>query len=575
MLFSFGQNFGLLTDRLELPRSGLFLGLKNRAFNMTLKLALAQINLVVGDIKANCAKIIQSALYAKEQLHADLVVFPELSVTGYPPEDLLLRADFIAQARQAVNEIARQTIGIDVVLGYPDIYQDKLYNSAAVLRDGVILARYRKNALPNYGVFDEKRYFTADNRRCLFTLKDTLIGMTICEDVWQAGILADNKQAGAEIVLTLNASPFHAGKIHQRESVVTDQVRALELPLVYVNLVGGQDELIFDGASFVTNQHGEIVFRAEEFKEQISVVEFERSQSDNKITPIKSTCARLYNEISSEYQALVLGIKDYVRKNGFQGAILGLSGGIDSALVLALAVDALGHDKVEAVLLPSRYTQDMSNEDAVSEAEALGVHYHSIPIEPAVSAFTGMLADVFAGTAKDTTEENIQARCRGVILMAMSNKQGKLLLTTGNKSEMSVGYATLYGDMAGGFAPIKDVPKLLVYQLAHYRNSLSPVIPERVITRPPSAELAPDQIDEDSLPPYDILDPILELYVEQDQSADQIIAAGFSKEDVARAISLVDRNEYKRRQSPPGIRITPRAFGRDRRYPITSGYRGI
>jgi NAD+ synthase (glutamine-hydrolysing) len=316
------------------------------------------------------------------------------------------------------------------------------------------------------------------------------------------------------------------------------------------------------------------VFRAEEFKEQISVVEFVRS-SDNKPKPIKSTCAPVYNEISSEYQALVLGIQDYVRKNGFQGAILGLSGGIDSALVLALAVDALGHDKVEAVLMPSRYTQDMSNEDAILEAEALGVHYHSIPIEPAVTAFSGMLTDVFAGTAKDTTEENIQARCRGVILMAMSNKRGKLLLTTGNKSEMSVGYATLYGDMAGGFAPIKDVPKLLVYQLAHYRNSLSPVIPERVITRPPSAELAPDQIDEDSLPPYDILDPILERYVEQDQSADQIIAAGFSKEDVARAISLVDRNEYKRRQSPPGIRITPRAFGRDRRYPITSGYRGI
>jgi NAD+ synthase (glutamine-hydrolysing) len=541
---------------------------------MTLKIALAQVNLVVGDIKVNSAKIIQSALYAKDQLHADLVVFPELTVTGYPPEDLLLRPDFIAQAIKAISEVARRTIGIDVVLGYPDNYQDKLYNSAAVLRDGVVLTRYRKNALPNYGVFDEKRYFAADNQICLFTLKDTVIGLTICEDIWQSGILESNKRAGAEIVLTLNASPFHAGKIHQRETIVVDQVKALELPLVYVNLVGGQDELIFDGASFVVDPLGDVVFRAEEFKEQISVVEFVRS-SDNKPKPIKSTCAPVYNEISSEYQALVLGIQDYVRKNGFQGAILGLSGGIDSALVLALAVDALGHDKVEAVLMPSRYTQDMSNEDAILEAEALGVHYHSIPIEPAVTAFSGMLTDVFAGTAKDTTEENIQARCRGVILMAMSNKRGKLLLTTGNKSEMSVGYATLYGDMAGGFAPIKDVPKLLVYQLAHYRNSLSPVIPERVITRPPSAELAPDQIDEDSLPPYDILDPILERYVEQDQSADQIIAAGFSKEDVARAISLVDRNEYKRRQSPPGIRITPRAFGRDRRYPITSGYRGI
>ena len=498
-----------------------------------------------------------------------------MSVTGYPPEDLLLRPDFIEQAGRAISEIARQVNGIDVVLGFPDTQLGQLYNSAAVLRDGVVLTRYRKNALPNYGVFDEKRYFAADSQSCVFTLKETVIGLTICEDIWQTGILAENKRAGAEIVLTLNASPFHAGKIHQREAIVVDQIKALELPLVYVNLVGGQDELIFDGASFVVNQNGDIVFRAEEFKEQISVVEFENTQPNGRITPIKSACAPLYSEISSEYQALVLGIKDYVRKNGFQGAILGLSGGIDSALVLALAVDALGHDKVEAVLMPSRYTQKMSIDDAVLEAEALDVQYHIIPIEPAVTAFTGMLADVFAGTAKDTTEENIQARCRGVILMAMSNKQGKLLLTTGNKSEMSVGYATLYGDMAGGFAPIKDVPKLLVYQLARYRNALSKVIPERVIIRPPSAELAPNQIDEDSLPPYDILDPILERYVELDQSAEQIIAAGFKQEDVARAISLVDRNEYKRRQSPPGIRITPRAFGRDRRYPITSGYRGI
>jgi NAD+ synthase (glutamine-hydrolysing) len=542
---------------------------------MTIKIALAQINLVVGDIQSNSALIIQSAQHAKNQLQADLIVFPELTVTGYPPEDLLFREDFIIQAQLAVTEIARYSTGIDVVLGFPDRYRGQLYNSAAVLRDGEILVRYRKNALPNYGVFDEKRYFAADNQGCLFTVKEAKIGITICEDIWQSGILEKNKQAGADIVLTLNASPFHAGKIHQREAIVVNQVKTLELPLVYVNLVGGQDELIFDGASFVINQHAEVVFRAEEFKEQISVIEFERTGSDHKPTPVKSICAPLYAEISSEYQALVLGIKDYVRKNGFQGAILGLSGGIDSALVLALAVDALGHDKVEAVLMPSRYTQEMSVEDAALEADALNVRYHIIPIEPAVQAFTGMLAEVFAGTANDTTEENIQARCRGVILMAMSNKQGKLLLTTGNKSEMSVGYATLYGDMAGGFAPIKDVPKLLVYQLARYRNSLSQVIPERVIIRPPSAELAANQIDEDSLPPYEILDPILERYVELDQSAEQIIAAGFSREDVARAIGLVDRNEYKRRQSPPGIRITPRAFGRDRRYPITSGYRGI
>ena len=536
---------------------------------MSLKIALAQINFLVGNIAANVNNIIEAAVYARDELHADMIVYPELIITGYPAEDLLFRTDFITAANNAVYQIADRVADIALVVGFPEIDDTKLYNSAVVLHQGVILACYRKQALPNYGVFDEQRYFTAGNQPCVFEFNGTFIGLTICEDVWKSGIIDATKQLGAELLLTLNASPFNSGKIHQREAIVCQQVKTTQIPLVYVNQVGGQDELIFDGASFVADSQGKIVFRAEEFKEQISVVEFDGNH------PITSTCAPLYNEISSEYQALVLGIKDYVRKNGFQGAILGLSGGIDSALVLALAVDALGPDKVEAVLMPSRYTQTMSIDDAVLEAEALGVKYHTIPIEPAVNAFTGMLAEVFAGTAKDTTEENIQARCRGVILMALSNKQGKLLLTTGNKSEMSVGYATLYGDMAGGFAPIKDVPKLLVYQLSHYRNTLSQVIPERVITRPPSAELAPDQIDADSLPPYDVLDPILERYVELDQSAEDIIAAGFRREDVARAINLVDRNEYKRRQSPPGIRITSKAFGRDRRYPITSGYTGI
>jgi NAD+ synthase (glutamine-hydrolysing) len=400
-------------------------------------------------------------------------------------------------------------------------------------------------------------------------VKNTQLALTICEDIWQAGIIARNREAGAEIILALNASPFHAGKVHQREEIIGEQVKQAGLPLVYVNQVGGQDELIFDGASFVLDQHGAVSFRAAEFEEQLAVVEFVDQQ------PQPASIAPHYQTVASEYKALVLGIKDYVRKNGFQGAILGLSGGIDSALVLALAVDALGADKVEAVLMPSRYTQDMSNQDARLEAEWLGVKHHTIAIEPAVLAFNQMLEPLFAGSKKDTTEENIQARCRGVLLMAMSNKQGKLLLTTGNKSEMSVGYATLYGDMAGGFAPLKDVSKLLVYQLAEYRNTLSQAIPERVITRPPSAELAPDQKDEDSLPPYPILDPILALYIEQDKSASEIIALGYPQEAVVRAISLVDRNEYKRRQSPPGIRITPRAFGRDRRYPISSGYRGI
>jgi NAD+ synthase (glutamine-hydrolysing) len=534
-----------------------------------LKIALAQINLLVGGIKANQIKIIETAEYARDQLDADIVVFPELTVTGYPPEDLLLRPDFIKQANQSVLDIALAVKGIDIVLGFPEQSGEHLYNSAAVLREGKILTCYRKSALPNFGVFDEQRYFKAVNETCVFLLKGNSIALTICEDIWQDGLVEKNKQAGADLILTLNASPFHAGKIHQREEVVCQQAKEVGIPLVYVNLIGGQDELVFDGASFVADAQGEVVFRAKEFDEQISVVEFEGNN------PIKSTCSPLYNEISSEYKALVLGVRDYVYKNGFKGAILGLSGGIDSALVLAIAVDALGAGQVEAVLMPSKYTQDMSNEDAILEAEALGIKHHTIAIEPAVTAFTGMLNDIFADTKRDATEENIQARCRGVLLMAMSNKFGKLLLTTGNKSEMSVGYATLYGDMAGGFAPIKDVPKLLVYQLAEYRNTLSAVIPQRVITRPPSAELAPDQIDEDSLPPYAILDPILEMYVEQDKSAEQIHAAGYQMVDINRAITLVDRNEYKRRQAPPGIKITPRAFGRDRRYPIASGYKGV
>ncbi len=536
---------------------------------MTLKIALAQINLTVGDIQANTAQIIETACYARDELKAGIIVFPELAVTSYPPEDLLFRADFIDEARQAVQKIAATVLGIDIVLGFPEKAGPHLYNSAALLRGGGIQTCYRKQALPNYGVFDEQRYFSSDDNVCLFDAKGTLVGITICEDVWQDDIIRRNKAAGADIILTLNASPFHAGKIHQREHMICNQAKETGLALVYVNQVGGQDELVFDGASFVVNRQGTVVFRAVEFEEQVSVVEFDGHE------PLKSDCAPLYNEVSSEYKALVLGVRDYVRKNGFQGAILGLSGGVDSALVLAIAVDALGSENVEAVLMPSRYTQNISVEDAELEAEALGVKYHIIAIEPAVQAFSEMLADVFAGSEKDTTEENIQARSRGVILMALSNKQGKLLLTTGNKSEMSVGYATLYGDMAGGFAPIKDVPKLLVYKLAEYRNSVSPVIPERVITRPPSAELAPDQVDEDSLPPYSILDPVLEMYVEKDMSAQEIISAGYQEADVLRAISLVDRNEYKRRQAPPGIRITPRAFGRDRRYPISSGYRGI
>ncbi|MDD2761272.1 MAG: NAD+ synthase [Methylomonas sp.] len=534
---------------------------------MSLKIALAQLNFAVADIAANTAKIITAAEQAKQQ-QANVVVFPELCVTGYPPEDLLLREDFLQQAQQAVDDIRHNIHGIAVVTGYPQAHGKWRYNAATVLLDGQVLAEYHKNALPNYGVFDEHRYFNVGHQTSLFEVKGYKLALTICEDIWTGDIIAKNRKAGADIILSLNASPFHAGKMRERENIICSQIKEAAIPLVYVNQIGGQDELVFDGASFVADRNGKIAFRAAEFEEQLSVVEFFEKQ------PQACSIAPLYQPVISEYKALVLGIKDYVRKNGFHGVILGLSGGIDSALVLALAADALGSNQVEAVLMPSRYTQDMSNEDAKLEAEALGVKYHIIPIEPAVTAFGAMLEPIFAGSSEDTTEENIQARCRGILLMALSNKQGRLLLTTGNKSEMSVGYSTLYGDMAGGFAPLKDVSKLMVYKLAEYRNTLSPVIPERVITRPPSAELAPGQKDEDSLPPYAVLDPILALYIEQDKSAAEIVAMGYPVAAVKRAISLVDRNEYKRRQSPPGIRITPRAFGRDRRYPISSAYRG-
>ena len=538
---------------------------------MSLKIALVQTDSLIGNIAANFSRIVEIITKIKNTLVVDLIIFPELSATGYPPEDLLFRRDFIAQANNALFDLANIAPELGIIVGFPELSDGNVYNSAAVLSEGSISAIYRKQKLPNYGVFDEKRYFTAGEKPCVFEFKGQFFGLTICEDVWHADIVQATKDAGAEILLTLNASPFHVGKAQQRETLICSHAKLAQLPIVYVNTVGGQDELVFDGASFVANSDGEIVFRAEEFEEQIGVVKFENGQPLNAPSPIFQT----KNETATIYKALVCGTRDYVRNNGFKGAILGLSGGIDSALVLAIAVDALGAENVETVSLPSKYTLDMSNDDAKTQAEIMGVNYHSIPIEPAVKAFTEMLAATFQDTSADTTEENIQARCRGVVLMAMSNKQGKLLLTTGNKSEMSVGYATLYGDMCGGFAPIKDVPKLLVYELARYRNSISQVIPERVLTRAPSAELSPNQQDSDSLPPYEILDPILQRYIEQNQTSDEIIAAGFSIEDVTRTIRLVDGSEYKRRQAAVGIKISERAFGRDRRYPITSAYRGI
>ncbi len=539
---------------------------------MRIRIALAQIDLLVGAVRENARRIVEASCHARDALEAALIVFPELTLAGYPPEDLLLRQDFLDQIEQSLSDIAERTRGIDVVLGFPErAGGGALFNSAAVLRDGGIHKIYRKHVLPNYGVFDEKRHFTSGDQACVFDVGGVPVGITICEDLWQAGAVEQSARAGAKLVLNLNASPFHAGKIHERAAAARARVEAAGTPIVYVNLVGGQDELVFDGASFVMDAAGEVVMRAPEFEEVIETVDFDHA--DDRAVPIRGVLAPADDATASVYKALVTGVRDYVSKNGFPGAVLGLSGGIDSALTLAIAVDALGADRVEAVMMPSRYTADMSLEDARQEAVTLGANYHVIPIEPAFRAFLDVLKETFAGLPPDTTEENIQARCRGVILMAISNKKGTILLTTGNKSEMSVGYATLYGDMAGGFAPLKDVPKMRVYRLAEYRNAVAPVIPQRVIERAPSAELAADQRDEDSLPPYPVLDPILALYVEQDQSVEDIIAAGFSEADVRRVVTLVDRNEYKRRQSPPGVRITRRAFGRDRRYPITSGFR--
>ena len=536
-----------------------------------LRIALAQLNMLVGDVAGNVAKAGSAIIRARDELQADVIVFPELALSAYPPEDLLLRPGLHRQVLRGLEILKRQVTGIDVVVGYPSPGPEGLYNSASLIRDGAIVATYHKQHLPNYSVFDEKRYFQPGRDPAVIAIKGVPVAITICEDLWHPGPMGQAQAAGARLMLNLNASPFHALKGGEREAVLRQRVLEAPMPIVYVNQVGGQDELVFDGESFVMAADGRIMLRGRPFVEEIYTADF--VIGDKGITPQPGQMHEPLPQAESVYQALVLGVRDYIEKNGFQGAVIGLSGGVDSALTLAIAVDAIGASRVEAVMMPSRYTAAMSLEDARTEAETLGVEYHVISIEPAFRAFLDSLRQEFAGTAEDTAEENIQARCRGVILMAISNKKRKILLTTGNKSEMAVGYATLYGDMAGGYAPIKDLPKTMVYALSRYRNSIAPVIPQRVLERPPSAELKLDQKDQDSLPPYDILDPILEMYVEQDKSAEEIVAAGYDAETVLRVIVLVNRNEYKRRQAPPGVRVTRRAFGRDRRYPITSGYR--
>ncbi len=530
-------------------------------------IALGQANFKVGDIGGNTRMMEALAARARDDQGAGAIVFPELSICGYPPEDLLLRPEFLDDVEQALDGLCARVRGIDVVLGYPRRMGGHLYNAAGVIRDGRIVAEYFKAELPNYSVFDEKRYFTPGDQPCVVEVAGIPVGLTICEDIWYSGPAARAAAAGARLILNLNASPYQAGKGREREQVVAQRARETGLPVVYVNLVGGQDELVFDGGSFCVDAGGGMRQRSAFFAEALDMVPL-----GDDMRPARAEVAECPGEEEMIYRALVLGVRDYVGKAGFRGVVLGLSGGIDSALTLAIAVDALGAEQVEVVLMPSRYTADMSNEDALEQARRMGVKHSIIPIEPAFQAFLEMLKEEFAGQPMDVTEENIQARCRGIILMAISNKSGRMLLTTGNKSEMSVGYATLYGDMAGGFAPLKDVFKTMVYRLVRWRNRDGEVIPERVITRPPSAELRPDQQDTDSLPPYDILDEILRRYVEEDQGAREIIEAGFDEDTVRRITRLVDINEYKRRQAPPGVKVTRRAYGRDRRYPIVNGY---
>ncbi len=532
-------------------------------------IALAQINPVVGDLSGN-AKLIGDAAAVAHRSGAKLLITPELALTGYPPEDLLLRPAFIEAAADSLDQLRAALAaypGLAVVVGHPQKTLQGLHNAASVLRDGQCIASYAKHELPNNEVFDEVRYFTPGSAPCVFDVEGCAIGVIICEDAWHAGPASQAKSAGAQVLISLNASPYHLHKENLRLEVLRKIIGATGLPLIYVNAVGGQDELVFDGGSFVLDANGLVATVMPQFESGIGLVAIDQNGE-----PELGVIAPSQSMESQAYAALVLGVRDYVHKNGFPGVIIGLSGGVDSALVLAIAVDALGAEQVRAVMMQSPYTAEISWVDARALASNLGVQYDEIPIGGAVAALEGALASQFAGLALDTTEENIQARVRGTLLMALSNKTGRLVLTTGNKSEMAVGYCTLYGDMAGGFAVIKDIPKTLVYKLCAYRNSLAPVIPERILTRAPSAELRPDQTDQDSLPPYELLDAIVEGYMEQNQSITSLIERGFDEASVRKITRLIKLNEYKRRQAPPGVRVTTRAFGRDWRYPITSRF---
>ncbi|MDR2452443.1 MAG: NAD+ synthase [Candidatus Accumulibacter sp.] len=533
--------------------------------NKSLKIAIAQMNAVLGDIAGNAARIADFARRAKER-GADLMLTPELALCGYPPEDLLLRRDFYAASSAGLAALAGELPDIPVIVGHPLEEDGKRFNAATLLGGGRTLATYRKQCLPNAEVFDEKRYFEPGGTPCVVTIGGARCGINICEDVWMSGAADQARSAGAEILFVLNASPYHIGKQALRAGILRERIKTTGLPIVYVNLVGGQDELVFDGGSFVLDARGEIRCQLPTFEEALEIVEIiDGAPRTGLLVPERTTEAEVY-------RALTLGVRDYLGKNGFPGAIIGLSGGIDSALTLCIAVDALGAARVRAVMMPSPYTAEMSLADSREMVLRLGVRYDEIPIAPAMQTFAAMLEKEFAGLPADTTEENLQARIRGMILMALSNKTGDLVLTTGNKSEMAVGYCTLYGDMAGGFAVIKDIAKTLVYRLARWHNTICDVIPENILTRPPSAELKPGQTDQDSLPPYEVLDAIVEACMEQDLSPREIIARGHAEADVRRVVRLLRISEYKRRQAPVGIRVTPRGFGKDWRYPITNRY---
>ncbi len=535
-----------------------------------LKIALAQLNLTVGAIADNLQKLIQTAKAARDGLQADVVVFPELSLTGYPPEDLLFRKAFLQSANDALTIFKDEVQGIYCIVGHPHLTSQGLFNACSVIYNGTILGRYSKQHLPNYGVFDECRYFIPGQTPCIVPIHGIPVGIVICEDIWHSTPAQQAANQGARLIIAPNASPFELDKQEQRHLTLAKRAKSAQLPIVYVNNVGAQDELIFDGGSMVIDHEGKICQHAGFFKEALLGFDIEISSTETHITTAPYT---LPSEEQRVYDALVLAVRDYIQKNKFPGVLIGVSGGIDSALTLAIAVDALGKENVLGVMLPSRYTSEESLADGLAVIQQLGVAHQTISIEPAFSSFLTSLEPSFAGTTPDITEENLQSRCRGVILMALSNKTGKLVLTTGNRSEVAVGYATLYGDMAGGFDVLKDVPKMLVYRLATYRNQLSPVIPQNTIDRAPTAELAPNQKDEDSLPPYPILDQILALYLNQEQSIDEIVALGFDPLVVTHVVNLIHRSEYKRRQGPIGPRINHKAFGRDWRYPVTSGFK--